>query len=516
MLFNSELFIFIFLPIVLIGWFFINHLGLKAEADPKRSAFFFRMAEVFLLGMSFWFYGYFKLSYLGIMIISILVNFILSALINQLEIKDLLTVFSRKAFLLFGVGFNLGLLFYFKYFDFFTENMNALFHTNRLLRNILLPLGISFFTFQQLSFVIDRSLGKAKHYPFLQYANFVTFFPQLIAGPIVLHDELVPQLQDYSRRKPNADCFVKGLQQFVLGLGKKVLLADALALVVNYGFEKVYYLDTLSALLVMLAYMFELYFDFSGYCDMALGIGSMFNLTLPENFKSPYKAHSLNELWKRWHITLTRFFTTYVYYPLGGSRRGVLRTDINIFIVFLLSGLWHGANWTFVLWGISQGIVIVWDHERNRRRKLRQTSQPEQRHSFLYWFSWLATFLYFMLSLVLFRSDNVTLAVEMYRRIFTPSWTGFVVELAGSLDIAELYILVQAATMKAPAFVSYIHLAGFTLLMIISAFFIHGKNTEEIVSDRKLTNGYCLVLVIIAAWCIVSLSQASTFLYFNF
>ena len=322
MLFNSYIFIFLFLPLALLGWYGLN----KIKA--------YKSAGLFIACMSLWFYGYFNLYYLAIIVVSMLGNYFLSFLMKFSKSK-----FSARIGLITGLCLNLGLLFYFKYYDFFFENINAVFHTDFALKHILLPLGISFFTFQQLSFIVDRCTGKAEHYSFINYITFVTFFPQLIAGPIVLYKEMMPQFEDTSNRRFNADNFAKGIVLFTIGLGKKVLLADVLALIVNFGFEQTFFLDTPSTLLVVLTYTFQIYFDFSGYSDMAMGLGRMFNIELPMNFNSPYKARSVRELWQRWHMTLSRFFIQYVYIPLGGNRKGRVRTLINTFLVFFLSGL---------------------------------------------------------------------------------------------------------------------------------------------------------------------------------
>ena len=342
MLFNSYIFIFLFLPLALGIWYLLN--GLEK----------YKAAQVFLVGMSLWFYAYFNISYLVIILCSCALNYIISWLVEKKN-----TVLVRRTMLIVGCLLNLGVLGYFKYYDFFVENLNELLQTDFNLKNILLPLGISFFTFQQLSFVIDRCKGTAEHYELVDYLCFVTFFPQLIAGPIVLHTELVPQFQDKTRRSFDCNSFAYGVAWFVLGLAKKVLLADHLAPAVTYGFSHITGLDTLSAWLIALTYTLELYFDFSGYCDMAIGVGKMFRIELPDNFNAPFQSASVKEFWRRWHMTLGRFFTTYVYIPLGGSRKVKLRTVLNTMIVFTLSGLWHGANWTFVFWGVIHGVAVA-------------------------------------------------------------------------------------------------------------------------------------------------------------
>ncbi len=243
---------------------------------------------------------------------------------------------------------NLGILFFFKYFDFFLTNINKLFSQSFSYLNIILPLGISFYTFQQISYVADVYKGNAQAYNFIDYALFVTFFPQLIAGPIALHTEMVPQFQNKKNYAINTDNLAEGIYDFSCGLAKKVLIADKLGQAVDAGFASIENLTTGTAWIVMLAYTLQIYLDFSGYCNMADGIAKMFNFTLPVNFNSPYRSKSIPEFWQRWHMTLGRFLRQYIYFPLGGNRKGKFRTYLNTLVVFLISGLWHGANWTFI------------------------------------------------------------------------------------------------------------------------------------------------------------------------
>ncbi len=328
-------------PISLSSWYGLNKL--------KK----YRMAQCFLIAMSLWFYAYFNVNYLAVILLSCVANYLFSLLLTRSKEPAF-----HRAVLIAGCIVNIGILGVFKYYNFFVENLNTVFRTGFTCRHILLPLGISFFTFQQLSFVIDRCKGKAPHYSLPDYLNFVTFFPQLTAGPIVLHSEIVPQFQDLTKRRFAMNDFAQGICCFVFGLSKKVLLADTLAGAVNYGFSEIAKLDTPAAVMVAVSFALELYFDFSGYCDMAIGIGRMFRIRIPDNFNAPYKSASVKEFWKRWHMTLGRFFTQYVYIPLGGSRKGTLRTIRNTMIVFLLSGLWHGADWSFVLWGFLHGVGV--------------------------------------------------------------------------------------------------------------------------------------------------------------
>ena len=343
MLFNSYVFMLAFLPLTLLGYFLLGRLPEKIQLN-----------KVFLVLASFLFYGYNNPSYVPIIAGSILINYALSQLMLTQQKKAL-----RLPLMLLGLFLNLGVLFYFKYHDFFFENLNGAFGLHLTLNHLALPLGISFFTFQQLSYVIDSYKRTVPRYNILDYSLFVTFFPQLIVGPIVLHSEIVPQFADVKNRHFNFDHFAPGLYAFARGLVKKVVIADTFAVAVEAGFADALTLNTAEAWFVAIGYTLQLYFDFSGYCDMATGVGLMFNIEIPINFNSPYKSLNIREFWQRWHVTLSRFLTTYVYFPLGGSRKGLARTCVNLMIVFLLSGLWHGAGWLFLLWGLMHGAASV-------------------------------------------------------------------------------------------------------------------------------------------------------------
>ncbi|MDE6492324.1 MAG: MBOAT family protein, partial [Lactobacillus sp.] len=314
----------------------------------------------------------------------------------------------RNLLLILGILFNVGLLGYFKYTDFFIENFNAIFGSSFLLRNILLPLGISFFTFQQLAFVIDAYKKKGRLPKFLDYCNFVTFFPQLIAGPIVLPEEMLPQFEDEANRKPKYKNLFDGLFIFSVGLAKKVLIADSIAVFANAGFGlDVEHYTMAEAWLISLSYTFQLYFDFSGYCDMAIGIGRMFNIHLPLNFNAPYRATSFQDFWRRWHMTLNRFLTQYLYIPLGGSRKGNTRAYINILLVFFVSGFWHGAGWTFILWGLLHGIGVA------IHRLWHRTGHSMPRFAGMF-----ITFFFVNILWVFFRADSIHKAWVIIRSMF--------------------------------------------------------------------------------------------------
>ncbi|MGL5260605.1 MAG: MBOAT family O-acyltransferase [Lachnospiraceae bacterium] len=483
MLFNSYIFIFLFLPMILLGWFFLN----KINQD--------KLSNVYLFVMSLWFYAYFNTNYLFIILISCIINFIISKSMD---------IFSNKRMIGFiGVAFNLGILFYFKYYDFFIENMNVLFNESFALKHIVLPLGISFFTFQQISYIIDRSKSLAPHYSFLEYGMFVTFFPQLVAGPIVLHSELIPQFRDKEKRKFDTRNFTDGCAQFIIGLSKKVLLADTLGLVVNNAYHARYYFTTWSAVLFIVAFAFELYFDFSGYCDMALGIGKMFNFSIPRNFNSPYKANSIKDFWNRWHMTLYRFFLTYVYIPLGGGKKGKLYKIRNTIIVFLLSGFWHGASWTYVIWGGLNGLGV----------SIEQVIKKKEKKSF---FHWLYTFSFVLFTFIFFRSESVEDAFIIIKGLFNPFGFKFAIDMAQYMKIPELYFIEQVLKIIAPTMIRGFYFIAFLVILLISSIIIKGRNIEEILKERINTNKFAILLGILFTWSVISLSGVSTFLYFDF
>lgn len=380
MQFNSYFFILLFLPTCVVGYYLFNKIS-------------YTFGMIHLLAMSLWFYGYFNKIYLMLMIGSILVNFGLSKLMEHNN------PYTKKIALVVGILFNLGIIFYFKYYNFFIQNVNLIFKLSFNLRNILLPLGISFFTFQQLSYIIDSYNGKTCEggYNFIEYALFISFFPQLVAGPIVLHDELIPLFRDELKKKVDFSNLAQGIIIFTLGLFKKVIIADGLGRMVTWGFDNIDVATSMDFILVMIAYTFQIYFDFSGYSDMATGIAWMFNFKLPMNFNSPYKAYSIIDFWKRWHMTLTRFLRTYIYFPLGGNRKGTIRTYLNTMIVFLISGVWHGANYTFILWGILHGVAqCINRFFKNEYEKWNLVIQ------------WIITFIFLNFTWLLFRADSLS------------------------------------------------------------------------------------------------------------
>lgn len=349
MLFNSYAFIFGYLPVTLAGFFLLARYSHSSAA-------------LWLAAASLFFYGWWNPVFVVLVMVSIAVNYAFgyaighARLISQIKAKSLLTI---------AVVTNLGLLAYFKYANFFIVNLSYLTGAEFSVVNIVLPLGISFFTFTQIAFLVDVYRGIAREYNFIHYVLFVTYFPHLIAGPVLHHKQMMPQFGNVGTYRINLENINIGLAIFIIGLAKKILLADQFALYANPVFEAVSHGDEpklLEAWIGALAYTLQLYFDFSGYSCMAIGLSRMFNVKLPLNFDSPYKAPNIIEFWRRWHMTLSTFLRDYLYVPLGGSRRGVSRRYINIMITMLLGGLWHGAGWTFVVWGGLHGVYLVINH----------------------------------------------------------------------------------------------------------------------------------------------------------
>jgi alginate O-acetyltransferase complex protein AlgI len=352
MLFNSFEFIFLFLPITLAVFFWLSSKSKYVEQQ---------LPIIWLVFASFFFYGWWQPLNLPLIIASILFNYGLGYCLSNVVENALF----KKILVIFGVVSNLGLISYFKYANFFISNFNQVFHTKINLPPIVLPLAISFFTFIQIAYLIDAYKGETKEYTLLKYILFVSFFPHLIAGPIVHHYELLPQFEKPSIYKFSQTTLSIGLTVFIAGLFKKVIFADRIAEYSNLAFAAASQgidLTFAESWVGALGYTLQLYFDFSGYSDMAIGASYMFGIRLPLNFNSPYKAISIVDFWRRWHITLSHFLRDYLYIPLGGSRQGQLRRYLNLLITMLLGGLWHGAGWTFIFWGGLHGTYLIVNH----------------------------------------------------------------------------------------------------------------------------------------------------------
>ena len=454
------------------------------------------------------FFAYANPWYLGLLVGSAVFNWAVSRMLSGEEKKetgkgdgkadggtDGITGgrFGGRMVLAFGIFANLALLFYFKYTNFFIENLNAFLGKDIAFTRLLLPVGISFFTFQQIGWLVDSFRKETRDYSFWEYFLFTVYFPKIAMGPILLHGEFIPQLKDPFRLKADSRNMAQGLMILAVGLFKKVILAEFFAGPVNWGYAQVEILSSTDAFLVMLAYTFQLYFDFSGYCDMAMGISRMFNLELPLNFDSPYKAMSPVEFWKRWHMTLTRFLRKYIYFPLGGSRKGNLRTYMNIMAVFLVSGFWHGAAWTFILWGALHGAAQALNRVFKR--------QWENLHTA---FRWMVTFLFVNLTWVIFRSESISQAKLFLKRLLDFGNMQINPSFMDSFKMVELPIWLTEHRVF-----TVLGLYGAVLCLVMNA-----RNMGETELRPTFLRGAGTAVLLV--WSVLSLAGISGFIYFQF
>jgi D-alanyl-lipoteichoic acid acyltransferase DltB (MBOAT superfamily) len=408
--------------------------------------------------------------------------------------------YSYRGLLIVGVLFNLSLLGYFKYSDFFLKNINGLFSGDIPLLHLALPLAISFYTFQQIAYLVDSYRGETREYDFLNYALFVTFFPQLIAGPIVHHSQMMPQFAKVQNKVKNYRNIALGLFIFSMGLFKKVAIADSFAMWASEGFDVATKLNMVEGWITSLSYTFQLYFDFSGYTDMAIGIALLFNISLPSNFNSPYKATSIQDFWRRWHITLSNFLREYIYIPLGGNRKGELHTYLNLFVTFLLGGIWHGAGWTFVFWGMLHGIGLM-VHRAWQRVGFRLPTLV----------AWFITFNFINIAWVFFRAKEWSDAIKVLSGMF-----GGVIVVPSQLS-SHLAFLSDSSMVTFGKWSEIFHREPEIVAWIIGAFgvVLILKNSMEL-RDRFRPTISSLVLTLIYLLSIFILYRKSEFIYFNF
>ena len=401
MLFHSSEFLLGFLPITLLIFFATNRLwGNRAGIS-------------WLLAASLTFYAWGTFAHLGLIVCSIILNYLLGLEIRKRQ--RLGPPQTAKTIVAFGVCLNIAILGYFKYFNFFAGNISYLFGEDFVFTKIILPLAISFFTLQQIAYLVDAYRGTTDEHSFLHYALFVTFFPQLIAGPIVRHSEILPQFRSARAFQFSSEAFSTGLTIFLLGVFKKVVLASSLGAYATPAFDAVALgarPDFYSAWSATLAFSFQIYFDFSAYSDMAIGLARMFSINLPMNFDSPYRATNIIDFWRRWHITLSRFLRDYIYIPFGGNRRGQVRRFVNLSATMLIGGLWHGAAWMFVIWGGLHGLYLIVNHSWRhvRRDRAGRGRQPGLVSRVI---GGSLTFVAVTVAWVFFRSENVASAIRM-------------------------------------------------------------------------------------------------------
>lgn len=487
MLFNSYDFLFGFLPLVLLGHHVLSRrVGMRA-------------AWIWLVATSLLFYGWWYAPYLLLLLGSMAGNYT----VGRVTADERRGRTVRKGWLTIGVTANLALLGFFKYAGMFDDNVLFLTGIDLPIPRYVLPLAISFFTFQQIAYLVDAYKGLTKAHDPLDYALFVSFFPQLIAGPIVHHGEMIPQFRE-GRRATHLDRSV-GLTLLILGLGKKVLIADTFGVHADQMFRVVgdgHAPTVINAWQGLLSYMMQIYFDFSGYSDMAIGLSRMFGITLPVNFDAPYRSDSMIDFWKRWHITLSRFLKDYLYIPLGGSRKGSVRRYANLMITMLLGGLWHGANWTFVAWGgvngafllVNHGWINLWKGKPPRSRLWKVSAR-------------VITLLCVLYGYVFFRAEDFGDAIAIHQALIgiTPSGLG---KATGWLPVQLLFMF--AFTQLAPT--SQRWMEKFEPVLI---------QWDDRIRWREgltwqPTFGWGLLIGLLGLLCLPFLERAAPFVYWQF
>ena len=500
MLFNSVEFIFVFLPITFSLFYFT-----VKYTNVKLGLFVLSLASLF-------FYGYWNLPCLFLLLASVSVNYLISKFLIYTQTNKII----KKIILYVGIILNLLLIGFFKYYNFFLENINYFLGLDFPLKQIILPLGISFFTFQQIIYIIDSYNGKNASTSFLEYVLYISFFPQLIAGPIVKPEQMLPQLLNYNPQTIHSEKVLNGIVYFLLGLFKKVVIADTFSMYIKKPFavaESGVDLSFIESLYATLGYTFQIYFDFSGYCDMAIGLGFLFGVTLPTNFNSPYKARSIINFWRNWHITLSNFLRDYIYIQLGGNRNGKIRQRINLLLTMFIGGLWHGASWTFVFWGTLHGIYLIINHTFIAILKFLHLDSI--RKNFIYsTLAWVITFSSVAFAWIFFRASTFGGAIQIIKGLLN-----FDIKLPNSIatllpGILKPYITpVGTLTYAGNATIS--GLLFETVLIAISFFIVFFMPNIPELSDRKK---YILIIITfyLSLQKVLFCLEESEFIYFQF
>lgn len=483
MIFSTYSFVFIYLPLVLLLYF-----GMARYVSRRFQQVFLIVASLIFYGAIF-FQGFNHLWYVWLIMSSVIVNYTIATGVQNLARPPV-----RKILFTIGVLFNVILLGYYKYYNFFLENINYAFDTQFVVKQIILPIGISFFTFQQIAFLISVLKREEKVPNFWDYTLFIVFFPQLVAGPIVFLKDVLHQYQDEKNRFFNTSNFSAGLFIFVIGLFKKAVIADTLDNFVFYSYLSPENLGFATSWLTALSYSFQIYFDFSGYSDMAIGLAKMMNINLPVNFYSPYKSVSITEFWKRWHITLGRSLAVLIYFPLGGNRKGAARTCFNLFAVFFVSGIWHGAAWTFIVWGIAHGIVRVFE-----KLFIKQLEKiPDLIRIFF-------TFMFVNAAWVLFRSPTFDTALIVLKNMFMPE----------NISFSGIAAMAYNASITYPDTVAVIYVLA--IISIVAALvFLYPKNSIDKYNEFKPTVKNAIVIAVLFSISVIHFSRVGAFIYFNF
>lgn len=464
MLFNSFAF-FIFFPIV-ATLFFLTH--------QRRPA----LALWILIASSLVYYGWWNISFLSVFLASIVFNFSGGKILRRIDSQN-----KRRLIFLCFVAIDLSILGYFKYYNFFITNLNQVLSSNLTLIQVGIPLGISFFTFQQISYLIECYHNpKVKDFPFSHYMLFVSFFPHLIAGPLVHHKEIIPQFEQIGDKELSWKNIGAGFTIFIIGLSKKLLIADPLSVFVGLGYRHTQDMGIIPATITVLSYTFQIYFDFSGYIDMASGAALILDFHLPQNFNSPYRSSNLQDFWRRWNITLGRFLREGIYIPLGGNQR---HTYFNLIATFLIGGLWHGANWTFIIWGALHGVGLC-VVQSFRSYPFRMSFRSGQ----------ILTFIFVVFTWIFFRASNFGEAISLLKAF-------------GKLN-TDLSLYTELSIFD----------KGFGLIALIAGSFIvvQKKNSNHLRTDygRRWYHSMAIIILMLACFIFLNSEGGKEFIYYDF
>jgi D-alanyl-lipoteichoic acid acyltransferase DltB (MBOAT superfamily) len=473
MIFSSYTFIFIFLPIV----FAVYYLGQRFLGDV--------VAKVWLVVASLYFYAHGSLAFLPILAGTVVFNYFIVKMMRRSRGRQVIT----KLLMALAILENLGLLFYFKYMNFFLENVNYILGSDFILLTIILPIGISFYTFQILSHVIDTYRGEGEDSSFLEFSVFVTFFPQLIVGPIIRHDDMMGQIRSEKARWLNSVNFMKGITLFSIGCAKKILIADSLITHAQNFYNVMGNGNFFEAWGAVFAYTFAYYFDFSGYVDMALGLGLLFNISLPENFNSPYKARNFADFWRRWNITVSNFFNDYIFRRIFKFGNGILKLILATLVTFIVSGLWHGASWHFVFWGLANGILVCFANIMTLKRK-----------KLPFFLAWGLTFFFVLLTRVLFDANGMTQAISVYKAML---------DIRPAIDGLKSFLELGLAYVRDNLFVT-----GLIVISACISFF--APNSREMLEDKEPKWYHAVFSGVLITISLFFMGSVSNFLYFQF
>jgi D-alanyl-lipoteichoic acid acyltransferase DltB (MBOAT superfamily) len=489
MLSNSYSFIFIFLPLVATVYFLLHRY------------FAVKWPRLFLLLASLCFMSFWNVYFALVLICSVLFNY---AGGSALSISTERGGRNKKLIFIAAIAANILFLGFFKYSNFFLDNVNAVSAAQIRLLNILLPIGISFYTFMQIAWLTDVYRQGGYRYDFVSYCLYVTFFPYVISGPIVYHKEIIPQLESKQAQKFNIDNLCRGIFIFSIGLFKKTAIADTLAIIANGGFNASSALSFTEAWLTSLSFTMQLYFDFSGYTDMAIGAALIFNINIPANFNSPYKSLDIREFWHRWHITFSRFLRDYIYIPLGGNRSGEIRTLINLMLTFLIGGLWHGAAWTFVFWGFLHGSALVvhrlWIKTGLHLNKV---------------LAWLLTFNFVNITWIFFRAKSWNDALNVLKGMAGINGIFVSPNLADNHFWQELTVVgIRFGEWRdnLPETVTIVYF----LCIVLIPFVLLAKNSNQLLEKFSPNWENAMAISVLMACGLLLLNQATVFLYFKF